>query len=92
MIYMFGWPWANGYKAIEFCKRHPEAAYDILFYCFCSAGGQNFISLTISRFCSLPNTTITSIVVSSLLSGIPPLGSVIMVFSSQGPVQQIAAV
>ncbi|KAL0447066.1 UNVERIFIED_CONTAM: UDP-galactose/UDP-glucose transporter 3 [Sesamum latifolium] len=53
--------------------------------------GQNFIFLTISRFGSLTNTTITttrkfvSIVVSSLLSGNPlsekQWGSVVMVFS-----------
>ncbi|KAL8161525.1 hypothetical protein V2J09_013014 [Rumex salicifolius] len=91
LVFMFGWPQASGYEAIQFCKLHPEAAWDILFYCLCGAVGQNFIFLTISRFGSLTNTTITttrkfvSIVVSSLLSGNPlsrvQWGSVFMVFS-----------
>ncbi|KAE8657437.1 UDP-galactose/UDP-glucose transporter 3 [Hibiscus syriacus] len=77
MIYMFGWPQASGFEAVRFCKQHPEAAQDILFYCLCGAIGQNFIFLTVRRFGSLANTTITttrkffSIVVSSLLSGNP---------------------
>lgn len=91
MIYMFGWPQGIGYEAIQFCKQHPEAAWDIFFYCLCGAVGQNFIFLTISRFGSLTNTTITttrkfvSIVVSSLLSSNPlspkQWGCVLMVFS-----------
>ncbi|XP_057810877.1 UDP-galactose/UDP-glucose transporter 3-like [Salvia miltiorrhiza] len=91
LIFMFGWPNAIGYNAIDFCRQHPEAAWDILLYCLCGAVGQNFIFLTISRFGSLTNTTITttrkfvSIVVSSLLSGNPlsqkQWGSVAMVFS-----------
>lgn len=91
MIYMFGWPHASGFEAVQFCKQHPEAAWDILLYCLCGAVGQNFIFLTISRFGSLANTTITttrkfvSIVVSSLLSGNPlstkQWGCVAMVFS-----------
>lgn len=91
MIFMFGWPGASGYSAVQFCKQHPEAAWDIFLYCLCGAVGQNFIFLTISRFGSLTNTTITttrkfvSIVVSSLLSGNPlstkQWGSVFMVFS-----------
>ncbi|XP_008221675.1 PREDICTED: UDP-galactose/UDP-glucose transporter 3 [Prunus mume] len=91
MVYMFGWPWGSGFEAVQFCKRHPEAAWDILLFCLCGAVGQNFIFLTISRFGSLANTTITttrkfvSIVVSSLLSGNPlstrQWGSVVMVFS-----------
>ncbi|KAB5561824.1 hypothetical protein DKX38_006781 [Salix brachista] len=91
LIYMFGWPHGIGYEAIEFCKQHPEAAWDILLFCLCGAVGQNFIFLTISRFGSLANTTITttrkfvSIVVSSLLSGNPlsakQWGCVAMVFS-----------
>ncbi|KAG8383105.1 hypothetical protein BUALT_Bualt05G0150200 [Buddleja alternifolia] len=91
MIFMFGYPNAIGYYTIQFCKQHPEAAWDIFLYCLCGAVGQNFIFLTISRFGSLTNTTITttrkfvSIVVSSLLSGNPlsgkQWGSVIMVFS-----------
>ncbi|KAL8550355.1 hypothetical protein ACS0TY_008974 [Phlomoides rotata] len=90
-IFMFGWPTAIGYDAIHFCKQHPEAAWDILLYCVCGTVGQNFIFLTISRYGSLTNTTITttrkfvSIVVSSLVSGNPlsqkQWGSVIMVFS-----------
>ncbi|GAA0185047.1 secondary carrier transporter [Lithospermum erythrorhizon] len=91
MIFMFGWPSAIGYEAVQFCKQHPEAAWDIFLYCLCGAVGQNFIFLTISRFGSLTNTTITttrkfvSIVVSSLLSGNPlstkQWASVTMVFS-----------
>ncbi|KAL5100314.1 hypothetical protein RYX36_004641 [Vicia faba] len=91
MIYMFAWPSASGYEAVHFCKLHPEAAWDIFLYCCCGAVGQNFIFLTISRFGSLANTTITttrkfvSIVVSSLLSGNPlstkQWGCVSMVFS-----------
>ncbi|XVF85973.1 hypothetical protein PTKIN_Ptkin17bG0159900 [Pterospermum kingtungense] len=91
IIYMFGWPNGSGFEAIQFCKQHPEAAWDIFIYCLCGAVGQNFIFLTISRFGSLANTTITttrkfvSIVVSSLLSGNPlsskQWGCVLMVFS-----------
>ncbi|KAG6396547.1 hypothetical protein SASPL_142698 [Salvia splendens] len=91
LVFMFGWPNAIGYDAIDFCRQHPEAAWDILLYCLCGAVGQNFIFLTISRFGSLTNTTITttrkfvSIVVSSLLSGNPlsekQWGSIAMVFS-----------
>ncbi|TXG56467.1 hypothetical protein EZV62_017780 [Acer yangbiense] len=91
MVYMFGWPQGSGFGAIQFCKEHPEAAWDIFYYCLCGAVGQNFIFLTISRFGSLANTTITttrkfvSIVVSSLLSGNPlstkQWGCVMMVFS-----------
>ncbi|KAF3655690.1 UDP-galactose/UDP-glucose transporter 3 [Capsicum annuum] len=91
MMFMFGWRNASGYEAVQFCKQHPEAAWDILLYCLCGAVGQNFIFLTISRFGSLTNTTITttrkfvSIVVSSVLSGNPlsqkQWTSVAMVFS-----------
>ncbi|CAN1321630.1 UDP-galactose/UDP-glucose transporter 3 [Linum perenne] len=91
VLYMFGWPHGMGYDAVQFCKQHPEAAWDILYYCLCGAVGQNFIFLTISRFGSLANTTITttrkfmSIVISSVLSGNPlspkQWGSVAMVFS-----------
>ncbi|KAK3022888.1 hypothetical protein RJ639_046432 [Escallonia herrerae] len=91
LAFMFGWPTASGFEAVQFCKQHPEAAWDIFLYCLCGAVGQNFIFLTISRFGSLTNTTITttrkfvSIVVSSLLSGNPlstrQWGSVVMVFT-----------
>ncbi|XP_042515144.1 UDP-galactose/UDP-glucose transporter 3 [Macadamia integrifolia] len=91
LIYMFGRPHGSGFEAVQFCKQHPEAAWDIFVYCLCGAVGQNFIFLTISRFGSLANTTITttrkfvSIVVSSLLSGNPlsakQWGCVILVFS-----------
>ncbi|XP_027347743.1 UDP-galactose/UDP-glucose transporter 3-like [Abrus precatorius] len=91
MIYMFGWPHGIGFDAVSFCKQHPDAAWDIFLYCCCGAVGQNFIFLTINRFGSLVNTTITttrkfvSIVVSSLLSGNPlstkQWGCVLMVFS-----------
>ncbi|XP_072999713.1 UDP-galactose/UDP-glucose transporter 3-like [Typha latifolia] len=85
------WSYGNGYEAVRFCQEHPEAAWDIILYCLCGAVGQNFIFLTISRFGSLTNTTITttrkfmSIVVSSVVSGNPlspkQWGSVAMVFS-----------
>eukprot|EP00268_Persea_americana_P039903 TRINITY_DN39558_c0_g2_i1.p1 TRINITY_DN39558_c0_g2~~TRINITY_DN39558_c0_g2_i1.p1 ORF type:complete len:330 (-),score=34.59 TRINITY_DN39558_c0_g2_i1:537-1526(-) len=91
VVYMFAWPHGGGFEAVHFCKQHPEAAWDIFIYCLCGAVGQNFIFLTISRFGSLANTTITttrkfvSIVVSSLLSGNPlsskQWGCVFMVFS-----------
>lgn len=91
VIYYFGFPRAGGFEAIKFCQEHPEAAWDILLFCLCGAVGQNFIFLTITRFGSLANTTITttrkfvSIVVSSLLSGNPlsmkQWGCVLMVFS-----------
>ena len=91
MVYMFGWPHGSGFEAVQFCRQHPEAAWDIFLFCLCGAVGQNFIFLTISQFGSLTNTTITttrkfvSIVVSSLLSGNPlsakQWGSVSMVFS-----------
>lgn len=90
MIYMFGLPQGIGFEAIQFCKLHPEAAWDILKYCLCGAVGQNFIFMTISNFGSLANTTITttrkfvSIVVSSVMSGNPlslkQWGCVSMVF------------
>ncbi|CAK9137102.1 unnamed protein product [Ilex paraguariensis] len=86
MVFMFGWPHASGFEAVQFCKQHLEAAWDIFLYCLCGAVGQNFIFLTISRFGSLTNTTrkFVSIVVSSLLSGNPlsakQWGSVAMVF------------
>ncbi|KAJ3691928.1 hypothetical protein LUZ60_012278 [Juncus effusus] len=90
--YLFtNWPYANGFEALEFCKKNPEAAWDIFIYCLCGAIGQNFIFLTISKFGSLTNTTITtvrkfmSIVVSSVVSGNPlsgkQWGSVFMVFT-----------
>ncbi|KAM7484340.1 hypothetical protein LguiA_000349 [Lonicera macranthoides] len=91
VAFMFGWPQASGFEAVQFCKQHPEAAWDIFLFCLCGAVGQNFIFLTISRFGSLANTTITttrkfvSIVVSSLLSGNPlsakQWSSVVMVFT-----------
>nr|GLL41888.1 UDP-galactose/UDP-glucose transporter 3 [Ipomoea trifida] len=37
MIFMFGWSHASGYEAVQFCKQHPEAAWDILMYCLCGA-------------------------------------------------------
>ncbi|ERM94393.1 hypothetical protein AMTRI_Chr04g189850 [Amborella trichopoda] len=91
ILYMFVLSRNIGFEAIAFCREHPEAAWDILMYCLCGAVGQNFIFLTISRFGSLANTTITttrkfvSIVVSSLVSGNPlsikQWGCVFMVFS-----------
>lgn len=85
------WPYANGFEAVSFCRENPEVAWDILMFCLCGAVGQNFIFLTISRFGSLTNTTITttrkfmSIVISSVISGNPlsmeQWGSVVMVFS-----------
>nr|ABK23266.1 unknown [Picea sitchensis] len=76
-FYMFLFPGGGGFEALQFCKQHPEAAWDILWFCVCGAIGQNFIFMTISLFGSLANTTITtvrkffSILVSSLFSGNP---------------------
>ncbi|XP_028762102.1 UDP-galactose/UDP-glucose transporter 3-like [Neltuma alba] len=91
MIYMFALPYGRGSEAIRVCVQHPEAAWDILLYCWSGAVGQNFIFLTIGRFGSLANTTITTtrkfvgIVGSSLMSGNPlsykQWGCVFMVFS-----------
>ncbi|KAI3985844.1 hypothetical protein MKX01_026630 [Papaver californicum] len=91
LMYMFGLPYGSGVETYQFCRNHPEAAWDIFLFCLCGAVGQNFIFLTISRFGSLANTTITttrkfvSIVVSSLVTGNPlsgkQWGSVMMVFS-----------
>ncbi|KAI3911767.1 hypothetical protein MKW92_012301 [Papaver armeniacum] len=91
LVYMFGLPYGSGFETYQFCLKHPEAAWDIFLFCLCGAVGQNFIFLTISRFGSLANTTITttrkfvSIVVSSLVTGNPlsgkQWGSVMMVFS-----------
>eukprot|EP01018_Ginkgo_biloba_P008348 Gb_11064 [translate_table: standard] len=73
---MFVWP-GGGFEALNFCSLHPEAAWDILWFCICGAVGQNFIFTTISLFGSVANTTITtirkfiSILVSSLFSGNP---------------------
>ncbi|KAL2632755.1 hypothetical protein R1flu_004234 [Riccia fluitans] len=67
----------GGYEAMQFCRDHPEAFWDILMFCLCGAVGQNFIFLTISRFGALTNTTITttrkfvSILVSALWNGNP---------------------
>ncbi|XP_057494186.1 UDP-galactose/UDP-glucose transporter 3-like [Actinidia eriantha] len=58
--FMFGWAGARGYKAVKFCNQHPEEAWDIFLYCLCGAVGQNSIFLSISRFGSLTNTTITT--------------------------------
>ncbi|KAI3987967.1 hypothetical protein MKX01_021081 [Papaver californicum] len=91
LVYMFGLPYGSGFETYQFCRKHPEAAWDIFLFCLCGAVGQNFIFLTISRFGSLIITTITttrkfvSIVVSSLVTGNPlsgkQWGSVMMVFS-----------
>ncbi|MCL7023162.1 hypothetical protein MKW94_026894 [Papaver nudicaule] len=91
LVYMFALPYGSGFESYQFCIKHPEAAWDIFLFCLCGAVGQNFIFLTISRFGSLANTTITttrkfvSIVVSSLVTGNPlsgkQWGSVMMVFS-----------
>ncbi|XP_024545589.1 UDP-galactose/UDP-glucose transporter 3 [Selaginella moellendorffii] len=75
-LYMFGWT-SGGFEALSFCKQHPEATWDIFFFCLCGAVGQNFIFLTISWFGTLALTTITtmrkfvSILVSSLWRGNP---------------------
>uniref|UniRef100_A0A6V7QR38 UDP-galactose/UDP-glucose transporter 3 n=1 Tax=Ananas comosus var. bracteatus TaxID=296719 RepID=A0A6V7QR38_ANACO len=90
-FFFANWPYANGFEALKFCRENPEVAWDIFLFCLCGAVGQNFIFLTISRFGSLTNTTITttrkfmSIVVSSVISSNPlslkQWGSVIMVFA-----------
>ena len=83
-VWLATWYWIWGNRILQ-------AAWDIFLYCLSGAVGQNFIFLTISRFGSLANTTITttrkfvSIVVSSVLSGNPlsakQWGCVGMVFS-----------
>ncbi|CAA6658798.1 unnamed protein product [Spirodela intermedia] len=78
VVFMFGWPGGSGYAAARFCREHPEAAWDILVYCLCGAVGQNFIFLTISRFGSLANTTITT---TRKFVSIVQWGSVVMVFA-----------
>ncbi|GBG87156.1 hypothetical protein CBR_g44614 [Chara braunii] len=76
-IYMFLVPGGGGYEALEFCRTHPEAGRDILWFCLCGALGQNFIFYTISKFGALVNTTITttrkfvSILISALWNGNP---------------------
>lgn len=38
MLYMFSLPQEIGFEALDFYKKkHPEAAWDILKYCLCSA-------------------------------------------------------
>ncbi|PIN04078.1 hypothetical protein CDL12_23391 [Handroanthus impetiginosus] len=80
---------AMGIEALKYISYPAQACSK--FYTFSAVVLSNFIFLTISRFGSLTNTTVTttrkfvSIVVSSLLSGNPlskkQWGSVIMVFS-----------
>lgn len=74
---MYLLPGAGGFEAVRFCKQHPEAAWDILWYCVCGAIGQSFIFMTISMFGFLASSTMTtvrkffSILVSLLFSGNP---------------------
>lgn len=49
-----------GTEVIDFCMKHPAAAYDILSFCLCGAVGQLFIFYTIRTFGSLSNTLITT--------------------------------
>ena len=76
-LYMFAWNGGGGFEAVQFCRQHPDAAWDIMIFCLCGAVGQNFIFLTISKFGSLALTTITttrkftSILVSSVWTGSP---------------------
>ncbi|GAQ77933.1 UDP-galactose transporter, partial [Klebsormidium nitens] len=75
--YMFLLPGGGGWDAVDFCRTHPEAAWDILVFCLCGAVGQNFIFFTISKFGALANTTITttrkfmSILLSAVWNGNP---------------------
>ena len=77
MGFMFAWNGGGGFEAVQFCREHPDAAWDIMIFCLCGAVGQNFIFLTISKFGSLALTTITttrkftSILVSSIWTGSP---------------------
>uniref|UniRef100_K7MRL5 Uncharacterized protein n=1 Tax=Glycine max TaxID=3847 RepID=K7MRL5_SOYBN len=54
------YPNTSAWNAVCFCKKHPDATWDIFLYCCCGAIGQNFVFLTINRFGSLVNTTITT--------------------------------
>ncbi|KAM7468561.1 hypothetical protein LguiB_016123 [Lonicera macranthoides] len=49
MAFMFGWPNASGFKAVQFCKQHPEAAWDIFFYCLWRSGPEFHISNHLSQ-------------------------------------------
>lgn len=90
-MYMFVVPGGGGSEAVQFCRTHPEAAWDILVFCLCGAVGQNFIFFTISKFGALTNTTITttrkfmSILLSAVWNGNPlsleQWAGVIMVFA-----------
>lgn len=54
-VYMFGFS-SVGMELLAFCMRHPDAAWDIILFCFCGAVGQLFIFFTIKTFGSLVNT------------------------------------
>ena len=58
--FMFLVPRSGGWLAVKFIKDHPDLAFDIFLLCLCGSIGQSFIFLTISRFGSLANSTITT--------------------------------
>lgn len=90
-LFMFLVPGGGGYDAVRFYMHHPDAALDVLMFCFCGAIGQYFIFLTISRYGALTNATITStrkvvtILMSSIWNGSPlsaqQWGGVVLVFA-----------
>eukprot|EP00798_Chlamydomonas_sp_ICE-L_P001119 gene1119-3952_t len=56
-LYLFGIT-DYGVQMINFCSRHPDAAWDVILFCICGAGGQLFIFATIKLFGSLTNTLV----------------------------------
>lgn len=58
--FMFLVPRSGGWLAVEFIRDHPDLAFDIFLLCLCGSVGQSFIFLTIARFGSLANSTITT--------------------------------
>lgn len=51
---------SSGFKMLDFCMQHQQAALDVLLFCVCGAVGQLFIFRTIREFGSLTNTMITT--------------------------------
>ncbi|KAK9810512.1 hypothetical protein WJX72_012024 [[Myrmecia] bisecta] len=58
-VYLFGFS-SSGWKLVQFCLQHTDAAWDIALFCLCGAIGQLFIFFTIRKFGSLVNTLITT--------------------------------
>ncbi len=56
-VYLFAVTGA-GAGLLDFCVRNPDAAWDVVLFCFCGAFGQLFIFFTIKQFGSLANTLV----------------------------------